>query len=85
MAVMDIRFDSLEDGALADIWYALGGSAVRHPEHFQPLFDAVAKELLERRGDGLNPWLEQRFREFRAVDSREDLLASLNTPPSGKS
>jgi len=35
----DIRFQSLEDGELADIWHALGGSAARHPEHFQKLMD----------------------------------------------
>ena len=42
----DIRFDSIEDGELADIWYALGGAAIRHPGHFQPLFDSVATDLL---------------------------------------
>ena len=73
----DIRFDSLEDGELADIWYALGGAAIRHPEHFQPLVDATFAELLSRRGEeGLNPWLEQRFREFRFADSREDAAAN---------
>jgi len=75
----DIRFDSIEDGELADIWYALGGVVIRHPDHFQPLFDAVATELLKRRGDGLNPWLEQRFREFRLADSKEDAAASTRT------
>jgi hypothetical protein len=73
----DIRFDSIEDGELADIWYALGGAAIRHPNHFQPLFDAVATELLQRRGEGLNPWLEQRFHDFRSEDSREDIVANL--------
>jgi hypothetical protein len=73
----DPRFESLEDGDLADIWYALGGTAVRHPEHFQPLFDAVATELLRRRSEGLNPWLEQRFRAFRIADSREDAEVSI--------
>ena len=43
----DLRFDSIEDGELADIWYALGGAAVRHPNHFQPLFDAVACVMIE--------------------------------------
>jgi hypothetical protein len=71
------RFDSIEDGELADIWYALGGAAVRHPDHFQPLMDAVFAELLDRRGEqGLNPWLEQRFRAFRFEDSREDATAN---------
>ena len=67
----DIRFDSIEDGELADIWYALGGAAVHHPDHFKPLMDAVFAELLDRRGEaGLNPWPEQRFRAFRFEDSR---------------
>jgi hypothetical protein len=61
----DIRFDSLEDGELADIWYALRDAAARHAEHFQPLLDSVAAELIDRRGDGLHPWLEQRFRDLR--------------------
>ena len=73
----DIRFDSIEDGELADIWYALGGAAIRHPNHFQPLFDSVATELLARRGDGLNPWLKQRFGEFLPDDAKEDILAGL--------
>ena len=77
----DIRFDSLEDGELADIWYALGGAAVRHPDHFQPLFDSVATELMTRRGEGLNPWLKDRFRDFLPVDAKEDILANLSTPP----
>jgi hypothetical protein len=83
MNVPDIRFDSLEDGELADIWYALGGAAVRHPDHFQPLMEAVFDELLERRGDGLNPWLEQRFRAFRLADSKEDAEANELTGDSG--
>jgi len=76
-SMTDPRFESLEDGDLADIWYALGGTAVRHPDHFKPLFDAVATELLRRRSEGLNPWLEQRFRTFRLADSREDAEVSI--------
>jgi hypothetical protein len=77
----DPRFDSIEDGDLADIWYALGGTAIRHGDHFQPLYDAVARELLARRGDGLNPWLKNRFAEFVAADAHEDIMANLTTPP----
>lgn len=77
----DVRFQSIEDTDLADIWYALGGAAARHAEHFKPLFDVIATELLERRGDGLNPWLEQRFREFRLSDSKEDAEANLKVSP----
>ena len=77
----DRRFSSLEDGELADIWYALGGAAVRHPDHFQTLYDAAFNELLDRRGvEGLNPWLEQRFRAFRLADSREDAHATQAGP-----
>jgi hypothetical protein len=72
----DIKFQSLEDGELADIWYALGGAALRHPDHFQPLTDEVFAALLSRREDGLNPWLEQRFRPFRLKDSKEDAKAN---------
>ena len=39
----DIRFQSFEDGELADIWYALSGAAIRHPDHFQPLAETVFK------------------------------------------
>lgn len=81
----DIRFDSIEDHELADIWYALGGAAVRHPDHFQKLTDEVFSELLERREAGLNPWLEQRFRPFRLKDSREDASANASLPASEES
>jgi hypothetical protein len=79
----DIRFDSIEDHQLADIWYALGGAAVRHPDHFQQLTDEVFSELLDRRGEGLNPWLEQRFRPFRLTDSKEDAAANVSRPGVG--
>jgi len=77
----DMRLFNVDDDDLADIWYSLGGSAVRHPEHFKQLFDAIADELLLRKGDELQPWLEQRFHDFRLADSKEDILANLSTPP----
>jgi len=80
----DIRFQSFEDGELADIWYALGRAAIRHPEHFTPLMDAVATELLDRRGVGLNPWLEARFRPLRPGDSRDDAHARLAVPAESR-
>jgi hypothetical protein len=76
----DIRFQSLEDGDLADIWYALGGSAARHPDHFQKLMDECFKELVERREESLKPWLEERFRPFRLADSREDAAVNSMAP-----
>jgi hypothetical protein len=75
----DIRFQSLEDGDVADLWYAAAGQAIRHPDHFKPLADELLDELMERRGDGLNPWLEQRFRAIRLIDSKEDAEANLKS------
>ena len=80
----DIRFQSIEDGDLADIWYALGGSAARHPDHFQKLMDECFQELLERREANLKPWLEERFRPFRLVDSREDAVVNLAISPEAR-
>jgi len=77
----DLRFQSFEDGDLADVWYALSGAAIRHPEHFKTLPDAVLDELVERRSAGLNPWLEQRFRAIRLVDSKEDAEANRRVSP----
>jgi len=49
LCMSDIRFQSIEDGDLADIWYALAGSAARHPDHFEKLMNACFQELLDRR------------------------------------
>jgi hypothetical protein len=46
--------------------------------------DAVATELLDRRGVGLNPWLEARFRPFRLADSRDDARANLVVSPEAR-
>ena len=64
---------------------AVHRGATRHPEHFQKLMDACFQELLDRRGEGLNPWLEQRFRPFRLVDSKEDAAANLKISPEARS
>lgn len=81
----DIRFQSLEDGELADIWYALGGSAARHPDHFQKLMDECFQELVARREAALKPWLEERFRPFRLADSQEDAAVNLRISPEARS
>jgi hypothetical protein len=81
----DIRFQSIEDGPLADIWYALGGAAVRHPDHFKTLMDDCFKELESRRGDGLKVWIEERFRPFRLVDSKEDAETNVKISPEALS
>ena len=60
----DIRFQSLEDGDLADIWYALHNLAERFPDHFQNLATECFQELATRREAGLHPWLEQRLKPF---------------------
>ena len=44
----DIRFQSFEDGELADIWYALADASARHPGHFFGLANAILEELQER-------------------------------------
>jgi hypothetical protein len=80
----DIRFQSIEDGPLADIWYALGGAAVRHPEHFKGLMDDCFQELESRRGEGLKTWLEERFRPFRLADSKEDAETNLKLSPEAR-
>jgi hypothetical protein len=80
----DIRFQSLEDGDLADIWYALGGAAVRHPDHFQKLMDECFVELQDRRAESLKPWLEERFRQFRLADSAADAAANLEISPEAR-
>jgi hypothetical protein len=45
------------------------------------LTDAVLDEPVERRSAGLNPWLEQRFRAIRLVDSKEDAEANRRVSP----
>ena len=71
----DARFERLDDEDLADIWYALSGCAIRHPERFKALTDAALDALLARQGDGLE-WLERRFRAIRLADSKADAQAN---------
>jgi hypothetical protein len=47
--------------------------------------DDSFQELIDRRGEGLNPWLEQRFRPFRLADSKEDAEANLRISPEARS
>lgn len=62
----DIRFQSFEDGELADIWYALGNAAARHPGQFAGLAQAIFEELLDRRGKGAQRWLDERYLPLQA-------------------
>ena len=75
----DIRFQSFEDDDLADIWYAVAEAAARHPEHFQKLRDQCFQELTDRRGEGLNPWLEKRLMGFPGSKSHVDAAISKAT------
>lgn len=67
----DIRFQSFEDGELADIWYALSGASSRHPGYFHGLANALLEELRDRRGASLSLWLEQRYQSFRLANAAE--------------
>jgi hypothetical protein len=80
----DYRFQSIEDGDLADLWYAMSGEAIRHPDLFKPLTDVLLNELLERRAEGLNPWLEERFRAIRLADSRDDAALNMAVSPEAR-
>jgi hypothetical protein len=80
---VDQRFSGLSTDELADIWYALGGAETRHPGSFSSLVDTTLGELNARLGDGLAPFLEQRFRALRLVDSREDAEANRKNAISG--
>ena len=72
----DIRFQSFEDDDLADIWYALAEAAARHLEHFQKLRDQCFQELTDRRGEGLNPWLEKRLKDVAGSKTQVDAALS---------
>jgi hypothetical protein len=65
----DIRFQSFEDGELADIWYALGDAAQRHQGNFSGLANAILEELKARLGETLTPWLEARYAGLRALEA----------------
>ena len=72
----DERFRGLSDGELADIWYALSGAEIRHPDCFKLLADASIHELELRQGLAIRPFLDGRFSKLRAVDAREDVAAN---------
>jgi hypothetical protein len=80
--VADIRFQSIEDGDLADLWYAMAGQALRYPDHFKSFTDALLNELLERRGESVNAWLDDRFRDIHS--GAEAVQVDLNVRPEPK-
>jgi hypothetical protein len=72
----DIRFHNLSDEELADIWYALSGAEIRHPDCFRQLVADTIRELELRRGHSVKGFLDQRFARLRSVDAVEDVVAN---------
>ena len=73
----DARFSGLSDDELADIWYALAGADIRHPDCFKSLVDDSIKELEWRKGTGVREFLDVRFAKLRVADSSEDAAANM--------
>jgi hypothetical protein len=73
----DERFRGLSDEELADIWYALSGAEIRHPDCFKLLVDASIHELEQRQGRAIRGFLDARFSPLRAVDASEDVAANI--------
>ena len=78
----DVRFHALSDAELADLWYALSGADIRHPDCFKSLTDATMKELESRQGAALSAFLDARFARFRAQDAADDVEANLKSMES---
>lgn len=76
LGMADQRFRALSDVDLADIWYALSGAEIRHPDCFKPLADAAMKELEARKGPTVSAFLDDRFARFRGSDKPEDVAAN---------
>jgi hypothetical protein len=72
----DARFHDLSDEELADIWYALSGAEIRHPDCFRQLVADTIRELELRRGHGVRDFLDHRFTRLRSVDAVEDVVAN---------
>lgn len=78
----DERFRMLSDAELADIWYALSGADIRHPDCFKLLADATMKELEDRKGLSVSAFLDDRFARFRDADKAEDVAANVKATES---
>jgi hypothetical protein len=76
LCMADERFCALSDADLADVWYALSGAEIRHPDCFKPLADATMKELEARKGPTVSAFLDDRFARFRGSDTPEDVVAN---------
>ena len=79
LRMADDRFRTLSDADLADIWYALSGADIRHPDCFKPLADATMTELERRKGRSVSAFLDDRFARFRGTDAPEDAAANAKT------
>jgi len=82
LRMADARFRTLSDADLADIWYALSGADIRHPDCFKPLADATMTELERRKGRSVSAFLDDRFARFRGTDAPEDAAANAKTTES---
>jgi hypothetical protein len=71
-----MKFVSLDNDELADVWYALAGAEIRHPGCFTAMLEASHDELLKRMGNGLAPFIEGRFAKLRSQDAAEDITAT---------
>jgi hypothetical protein len=72
----DERFQGLTNDELADIWYALAGSDIRHPDCFKHLVDASIGELETRLGPAVRRFLDERFAKLRMTDVLDDVKAN---------
>ena len=71
-----MSFDGLSNSEVADIWYAVAGAENRHPGCFTAVLEGSDDELRRRLGDGLAPYLNERFARLRPVDAAEDAEAA---------
>jgi hypothetical protein len=76
-------FGALSNEALADIWYALAGTEIRHPGCFTSLLEAAHDALGKRLGPDLAAFVEKRFRGLRASDTAEDAEANARATSEG--
>ena len=76
-------FGPLPNEALADIWYTLAGTEIRHPGCFTGLLEAAHDALDKRLGPDLAAFVEKRFRGLRASDTTEDAEANARATSEG--
>jgi hypothetical protein len=77
----NMSFEGLSNSELADVWYAVAGAEIRHPGCFTAVLEGSDDELRRRLGDGLAPYLKDRFARLRTVDALEDAEAVRRATP----